>query len=158
MLSSDLNRLHFQPTRPISTRQCVAPPLKVSGENSASLENGEHAAPSVAGRPTIENRCRGCGAENCGTAQGKIIPVIHGHLFRCIRHSCVGMTLTMTGAVEMADEELVAQSLRGNRDAFGRIVSRYQSLIRSLATSPLQFHGDWRRNPMVRSSKCPLRY
>ena len=45
------------------------------------------------------------------------------------------MTSTMTVAVEMADDELVAQSLGGNRDAFGRIVSRYQSLICSLAYS-----------------------
>jgi len=33
------------------------------------------------------------------------------------------------------DSELVAQSLAGNRDAFGKIVSRYQSLICSLAYS-----------------------
>src|ERR1700684_4475022 len=33
------------------------------------------------------------------------------------------------------DAELVAQSLAGNRDAFGQIVSRYQSLICSLAYS-----------------------
>ena len=33
------------------------------------------------------------------------------------------------------DAELVAESLGGNRDAFGRIVSRYQSLICSLAYS-----------------------
>jgi RNA polymerase sigma factor (sigma-70 family) len=33
------------------------------------------------------------------------------------------------------DAELVAQSLAGNRDAFGKIVSRYQSLICSLAYS-----------------------
>jgi Sigma-70 region 2 len=41
----------------------------------------------------------------------------------------------MIGTVEMPDDELVAQSLDGNRDAFGRIVSRYQSLIYSLAYS-----------------------
>ena len=33
------------------------------------------------------------------------------------------------------DAELVAQSLAGNRDAFGQIVSRYQSLICALAYS-----------------------
>jgi len=33
------------------------------------------------------------------------------------------------------DAELVAASLSGNRDAFGRIVTRYQSLICSLAYS-----------------------
>ena len=33
------------------------------------------------------------------------------------------------------DAELVAASLSGNRDAFGQIVSRYQSLICSLAYS-----------------------
>ncbi len=45
------------------------------------------------------------------------------------------MTTNMSAAAEMADDELVAQSLGGNRDAFGRIVSRYQSLICSLAYS-----------------------
>ncbi len=45
------------------------------------------------------------------------------------------MTTNMIVAVELADDELVAQSLDGNRDAFGRIVSRYQSLICSLAYS-----------------------
>ena len=45
------------------------------------------------------------------------------------------MTQTMTGMAEMTDDELVAQTLGGNRDAFGRIVSRYQSLICSLAYS-----------------------
>src|SRR5580692_4382700 len=33
------------------------------------------------------------------------------------------------------DEDLVAQSLAGNRDAFGLIVARYQTLICSLAYS-----------------------
>ena len=45
------------------------------------------------------------------------------------------MMTTNMSAAEMADDELVAQSLGGNRDAFGRIVSRYQSLICSLAYS-----------------------
>src|ERR1017187_6062416 len=45
------------------------------------------------------------------------------------------MTNIMTGVVEMPDDVLVAQTLDGNRDAFGRIVSRYQSLICSLAYS-----------------------
>ncbi len=40
----------------------------------------------------------------------------------------------MTAAAS-SDAELVAQTLAGNRDAFGRIVSRYQSLICSLAYS-----------------------
>src|SRR5215475_13262212 len=41
---------------------------------------------------------------------------------------------TMT-AVEYSDAELVARSLAGDRDAFSRIVSRYQTLICSLAYS-----------------------
>jgi RNA polymerase sigma factor (sigma-70 family) len=41
----------------------------------------------------------------------------------------------MTNAAEMPDADLVEQTLGGNRDAFGRIVSRYQSLICSLAYS-----------------------
>lgn len=35
----------------------------------------------------------------------------------------------MYGA-ETSDAELVSASLTGNRDAFGRIVTRYQSLLR----------------------------
>src|SRR5215475_13451648 len=38
-------------------------------------------------------------------------------------------------AVEPTDAELVARSLAGDRDAFSRIVSRYQTLICSLAYS-----------------------
>lgn len=34
--------------------------------------------------------------------------------------------------VSLSDSELVQESLAGNRDAFGRIVSRYQALISSL--------------------------
>jgi RNA polymerase sigma factor (sigma-70 family) len=36
-------------------------------------------------------------------------------------------------AAELSDADLVAESLSGNRDAFGRIVERYQTLIASLA-------------------------
>src|SRR5712672_2405437 len=36
---------------------------------------------------------------------------------------------------DSSDSELVTQSLAGNRDAFGRIVARYQSLLCSLAYS-----------------------
>ena len=35
--------------------------------------------------------------------------------------------------VELSDADPVAESLSGNRDAFGRIVERYQTLIASLA-------------------------
>src|SRR5580765_3771392 len=38
-------------------------------------------------------------------------------------------------ATDFSDSELVTQSLSGNRDAFGRIVARYQSLLCSLAYS-----------------------
>ena len=41
----------------------------------------------------------------------------------------------MISAVAQSDSELVGESLAGNRDAFGHIVSRYQSLICSLAYS-----------------------
>jgi len=41
----------------------------------------------------------------------------------------------MTSAVPQNDSALVGESLSGNRDAFGQIVSRYQSLICSLAYS-----------------------
>src|SRR5438105_12025016 len=44
----------------------------------------------------------------------------------------------MTQAVKTTasnDSELVTQSLAGNRDAFGRIVARYQSLLCSVAYS-----------------------
>src|ERR1041385_2107692 len=46
--------------------------------------------------------------------------------------------MTMTSVVKMADisdSDLVAQSLAGNRDAFGKIVVRYQSLLCALAYS-----------------------
>ena len=45
------------------------------------------------------------------------------------------LTTTMSAAAANQDAELVAASLSGNRDAFGQIVSRYQSLICSLAYS-----------------------
>ena len=41
----------------------------------------------------------------------------------------------MTATAGLPDADLVVQCLAGNRDAFGRIVSRYQSLICSLAYS-----------------------
>ena len=44
-------------------------------------------------------------------------------------------TRMITESAEVVDAELVSQSLAGDRDAFGRIVSRYQSLICSLAYS-----------------------
>lgn len=39
----------------------------------------------------------------------------------------------MTGAMEIPDDQLVGQSLRGSREAFGEIVARYQSLVCALA-------------------------
>lgn len=45
-------------------------------------------------------------------------------------------TNTMTAA-EYSDADLVSRSLAGDRDAFGRIVSRYQTLICSLAYSAI---------------------
>jgi RNA polymerase sigma factor (sigma-70 family) len=45
------------------------------------------------------------------------------------------MTTEMVSSLGMSDAGLVGQSLAGNRDAFERIVSRYQSLICSLAYS-----------------------
>jgi len=45
------------------------------------------------------------------------------------------MTTRTVSAEIFNDAELVGESLAGNRDAFGRIVSRYQSLICSLAYS-----------------------
>src|SRR6266481_5035029 len=46
------------------------------------------------------------------------------------------MTITkMTTGAGNSDAELVAETLKGNRDAFGLIVTRYQSLICSLAYS-----------------------
>jgi RNA polymerase sigma factor (sigma-70 family) len=45
------------------------------------------------------------------------------------------MTTRMISVTEQNDVELVAGSLSGNRDAFGQIVSRYQSLVCSLAFS-----------------------
>ena len=45
------------------------------------------------------------------------------------------MNFRMTSRVNHNDAELVGASLSGNRDAFGQIVSRYQSLVCSLAFS-----------------------
>jgi len=45
------------------------------------------------------------------------------------------MTTRFMAGTETTDAELVGESLTGNRDAFGRIVARYQSLICSLAYS-----------------------
>ncbi len=45
------------------------------------------------------------------------------------------MTTRMTPVAVNGDEELVNASLAGNREAFGQIVSRYQSLVCSLAYS-----------------------
>ena len=45
------------------------------------------------------------------------------------------MTNRMITAEECSDSELVSRSLAGDRDAFSRIVSRYQTLICSLAYS-----------------------
>src|ERR1019366_6902863 len=43
------------------------------------------------------------------------------------------MTTEAMHAAELNDADLVAESLSGDRDAFGRIVERYQTLISSLA-------------------------
>jgi hypothetical protein len=43
------------------------------------------------------------------------------------------MTTEAMHTAEFNDAELVAESLGGNRDAFRRIVERYQTLISSLA-------------------------
>ena len=43
------------------------------------------------------------------------------------------MTTDVMDAAELNDAQLVSQSLGGNRDAFRRIVERYQTLIASLA-------------------------
>src|SRR5258706_15459726 len=45
------------------------------------------------------------------------------------------MTMAAVKTTDSSDSELVAESLAGNRDAFGWIVARYQSLICSLAYS-----------------------
>ncbi|HVU28182.1 MAG TPA: sigma-70 family RNA polymerase sigma factor [Verrucomicrobiae bacterium] len=45
------------------------------------------------------------------------------------------MTTSMISVAAQNDSELVGETLSGNRDAFGQIVSRYQSLICSLAYS-----------------------
>jgi hypothetical protein len=39
------------------------------------------------------------------------------------------ITISMTETVASGDAELVNASLAGNREAFGQIVARYQSLV-----------------------------
>jgi len=46
------------------------------------------------------------------------------------------MTTRTMPEVEYNDTELVAQSLAGNRNAFGQIVVRYQTLICPWLTAP----------------------
>src|SRR5208337_2617252 len=43
------------------------------------------------------------------------------------------MTSEAMHTAELGDADLVAESLSGNRDAFGQVVERYQTLISSLA-------------------------
>jgi RNA polymerase sigma factor (sigma-70 family) len=58
------------------------------------------------------------------------------HLFGSACHSCGDMMTTrMMSVAANNDVELVSESLSGNRDAFGQIVARYQSLVCSLAFS-----------------------
>jgi hypothetical protein len=45
------------------------------------------------------------------------------------------MTTLVTSAAGRRDAELVEASLAGNRESFGHIVARYQSLVCSLAYS-----------------------
>src|ERR1700730_13952844 len=45
------------------------------------------------------------------------------------------MTSNPMPAATLNDADLVSESLAGNRDAFGQIVARYQSLVCSLAYS-----------------------
>src|SRR5580698_8766844 len=45
------------------------------------------------------------------------------------------ITKEIRPVMDYNDSELVSQSLSGNRDAFGRIVGQYQSLICSMAYS-----------------------
>src|SRR5262245_55601243 len=47
------------------------------------------------------------------------------------------MITDMTAAEITSDAQLVSDSLKGDREAFGKIVSRYQSLICSLAYSAI---------------------
>jgi len=58
--------------------------------------------------------------------------------------------------LEPADAELVAQARRGDRDAFGRIVARYQALICALAynaTGSLAQSEDLAQNPLSSPGK-----
>ena len=45
------------------------------------------------------------------------------------------MATSSMETITFSDADLVAESLAGDRDAFGQIVARYQSLICSLAYS-----------------------
>jgi RNA polymerase sigma factor (sigma-70 family) len=64
------------------------------------------------------------------------LPRIVCHLFALSSHISDDMMTTRTMSVTANnDAELVGASLSGNRDAFGQIVARYQSLVCSLAYS-----------------------
>src|ERR1035437_899436 len=58
------------------------------------------------------------------------------HLFASFPDLLVDMIRTQVmKTMDSSDADLVAQSLAGNRDAFGQIVARHQSLLCSLAYS-----------------------
>jgi RNA polymerase sigma factor (sigma-70 family) len=58
------------------------------------------------------------------------------HIFTFLSNSCSDtMGTTMNSVASGGDAELVSASLEGDREAYGRIVTRYQSLVCSLAYS-----------------------
>lgn len=73
----------------------------------------------------------GCGGEADGLASCWRIP---GHLFDSQNHPWA-MSMTLQSAAVISDEQLWQQSRSGDREAFGRIVERYQSLVCSVAYS-----------------------
>jgi RNA polymerase sigma factor (sigma-70 family) len=78
-----------------------------------------------------------------GLAKTMTLDAISCHLtgfWRDIFHSMMYYNGTMTAA-EYSDAELVSRTLAGDRDAFNRIVSRYQILVCSLAYSRIGHLG-----------------
>ncbi len=83
----------------------------------------------------IRNHLALCRKTGRATANS-INNVFFCHIFTFSSYLCADMMdTTMNSAASCGDAELVSASLEGDREAYGRIVTRYQSLVCSLAYS-----------------------
>src|SRR5258708_5663465 len=98
---------------------------------SAPLSGPENLAPTDAGGYEVQGFVNKTRAEG----QSQILCHLPG-FFRHMDIAMITISNNMPAPAEFEDDaNLVARTLAGNQDAFERIVSRYQSLICSLAYS-----------------------